>query len=164
MLVDMGSSRTNINIVERGVPVLSRSLIVGGVNLTEKLAAILGMPGSEAEQMKRDMRAFGERGTTGLPKSVEEIMQPIIHDVQYLFKQYNEDQESRGGAGIEKIVFTGGSAVIPYFVEYIRNLLAINAYIGDPFARVAFPNDLAPVMDEIGPRFATAIGLALKDE
>jgi type IV pilus assembly protein PilM len=164
MLVDMGSSRTNISIVENGIPVLSRSIVVGGTNLTEKLAGILGMEPAEAEQMKRDFRSFGDRGATGMPKSVEDIMQPIIHDIDYLFRQYNDDQRSRGGAGIEKVVFSGGSSVIPYFVEYIRNLLAVNAYVGDPFARVAFPAELAPVIDDIGPRFGVSIGLALKDE
>ncbi|MEI7741958.1 MAG: type IV pilus assembly protein PilM [bacterium] len=164
MIVDMGAARTNISIVERGVPILSRSLIVGGANLTQKLSDILGIQPIEAEQMKRDLKAFGERSTTGLPRSIEEIMQPIVHDIQYLYNQYNEDQISHGGGVVEKIVFTGGSSVVPYFVEYIRNLLGVNAYVGDPFARVRFPADLAPVIDEVGPRFAASIGLALRDE
>jgi hypothetical protein len=35
--------------------------------------------------------------------------------------------------------------------------------IGDPWSRVIFPVELKPALDEIGPRFAVAIGLAMRE-
>jgi len=39
----------------------------------------------------------------------------------------------------------------------------VNAYLGDPWARVVYPQDLRPILDEIGPRFAVSIGCAMRD-
>jgi hypothetical protein len=39
----------------------------------------------------------------------------------------------------------------------------VNTYLGDPWARVVYPVDLRPILDEIGPRFSVAIGCAMRD-
>jgi hypothetical protein len=41
--------------------------------------------------------------------------------------------------------------------------LNIRTYIGDPWARVIYPQELRPLLDTIGPRFSLAIGLAMRD-
>lgn len=48
-------------------------------------------------------------------------------------------------------------------VAFLSGKLNVNVYIGDPWARVTVPEALRPVLDEIGPRFAVAIGLAMRD-
>jgi Tfp pilus assembly PilM family ATPase len=47
----------------------------------------------------------------------------------------------------------------PFFAKQ----LGIKTYVGDPWARVVSPEGLRPVLDEIGPRFAVAVGLAMRD-
>ncbi|RKX90927.1 MAG: pilus assembly protein PilM, partial [Spirochaetes bacterium] len=49
------------------------------------------------------------------------------------------------------------------FPNYLGEALNMRVYLGDPWARVIYPEDLKPVLDEIGPRFAVAIGLAMRD-
>jgi hypothetical protein len=39
----------------------------------------------------------------------------------------------------------------------------MNVYRGDPWARVVFPEDLRPVLDEVGPRLSIAIGLGMRE-
>jgi hypothetical protein len=39
----------------------------------------------------------------------------------------------------------------------------VNTYLGDPWARIVYPVDLRPILDEIGPRFGVAIGCAMRD-
>ena len=50
------------------------------------------------------------------------------------------------------------------FVDSLTNKLSLDAVIGNPFARIVYPNILKPVLKELGPPLAVAIGLAMKDE
>ncbi|MFH0928275.1 MAG: type IV pilus assembly protein PilM [bacterium] len=162
MVVDIGSSRTNICILEKGIPMLNRSIKVGGKALTQKLSGLLGMGLPETEETKRDIQFLKGLGTEGFPKALEETLQPIINDISYIFQQFNEDQTAVRLGSIEKIILAGGSSAFPNLAEYLKAKLQINVYRGDPWSRLAYPESLAPVLDEIGPRFAVAVGLALK--
>ena len=52
---------------------------------------------------------------------------------------------------------------MPNLTEYLEKLFNKPAIIGNPWDRVVYPEDLRPVLDEIGPRLAVAIGLAMRD-
>jgi hypothetical protein len=41
--------------------------------------------------------------------------------------------------------------------------MQIKTFIGDPWARTVYPLDLKPVLQELGPRFAVSIGLAMRE-
>lgn len=159
MLVDIGYERTNISIVQDGVPFLHRSIKAGGMNVTNVIARQMGISQREAEQMKMDLAE--ERGGE-LPPSLKEAMQPILHEIKYSLELYAQ-QETTPHTTVEKIIITGGSAHLPQIDSYLTEVLNINVYLGDPWARVANPTGLRPVLDEIGPRFSVAIGLAMKD-
>ena len=47
--------------------------------------------------------------------------------------------------------------------EFFSSALNINVVVGDPWWRIAFPAELKPVLDQIGPRFSAAIGLAMRE-
>jgi hypothetical protein len=47
--------------------------------------------------------------------------------------------------------------------NYFANLLGLKVYLGDPWARVVYPEELKPVLDEVGARFSVAIGLAMRN-
>ena len=47
--------------------------------------------------------------------------------------------------------------------HFVTSLMNVNAYLGDPWARVIYPLDLRPVLEEIGSRFAVSIGCAMRD-
>jgi type IV pilus assembly protein PilM len=72
--------------------------------------------------------------------------------------------ESKNKEKIEKIVLSGGSALLPNFDKYLSKLLNINVVIGDPWSRISYPVDLKPLLKNIGPRFAVAVGLAMRGQ
>ncbi|PJB15848.1 pilus assembly protein PilM, partial [Candidatus Falkowbacteria bacterium CG_4_9_14_3_um_filter_38_19] len=63
----------------------------------------------------------------------------------------------------DKVILSGGSALLPNLANYLSKILNLNVIIGDPWARVSYPTDLKPILDEIGPRLAVAIGLAMRE-
>ncbi|PJA47562.1 hypothetical protein CO172_00795 [Candidatus Uhrbacteria bacterium CG_4_9_14_3_um_filter_36_7] len=165
MLVDMGSSRSNMTVVEKGIPFYTRSVDMGGKKITEKFMTQMGLSEIEAEQMKRDLVQTNheiESGKTPLPKLFEEFLEPLLNEMRYSLKQY-ESMEVRENHGVEKIILTGGSAHLPGIRHYFANALNMNVYVGDPWARILYPEDLRPVLEEIGPSLSVAIGLAMRE-
>lgn len=164
MIVDMGSVRTNIIIVENGIPYVTRSLDMGGVTLTKAMAKQLNMDLKGAEQMKTDIKSVSSLYPgDGMPKIFEAAVQPMLTELQYSMNLYSGQNGGGNGKSIEKIIMTGGSASLPSLATFFNKQLNVKVYVGDPWARVVYPDELRPVLEEIGPRFAVSVGLAMRD-
>lgn len=162
-ILDIGSSRTNITIVEKGIPVLTRSINIGGKAVTKRIMDQMSVSETEAEQIKLDLGNMpGGPGTGGLPAVLDAVMQPMLNEIRYAFQLY-AGMELTEYKKVEKIVLTGGSSHLPRVVEFLKDSLNMNVYRGDPWARVMFPEDLRPVLDEIGPRMSVAVGLGMRE-
>lgn len=159
MIVDLGAFSSDIAIVENGIPILSRSIDVGGGTITQAIARSLNIEHKRAEQFKRDI-GFSSQSLNSVPKIIENTISPIINEIKYSFDLFQGRQES---GIVEKIILTGGSCVLPGLTDYLKSILNINVYIGDPWARIIYPLELKPALDEIGPRFAVSVGLAMRD-
>ncbi len=162
MIIDMGALRSNIFIMENGVPFITRSIATGGSAITQTIAKTLGIPMEQAETMKRDIKSMQTFAPTGdLTPILRVLVKPILDEVKYSFNQY----QSQGNSGkrIEKIILTGGASLLPRLSEFLTQEMNVNSYLGNPWARVIYPPDLRPVIDEIGPRFSVAIGCAMRD-
>lgn len=161
MLVDIGALRTSISIVEKGVPFVSRSIDVGGLSFTKVIAGGLKLALPAAEQMKHDLGAVGGTAAPALPKLAEPLVANIVSELRYVVNLYTSQQGWSGT--VEKIVLTGGSSLFPKIADSISSALGIKTHIGDPWARVVYPEDLRQILDQIGPRFAVGVGLAMRD-
>ena len=160
MIVDIGAITSDLIIVEKGIPVLSRSVDAGGATITQTIANGLGVDLKRAEQFKRDI-GFKTGSGQGIPKVIENSIEPIINEIKYCFDLFLSQEEKN--KRIEKIVLTGGSAFLPNLPEFLSQLLNIKVIIGDPWSRVIYPVELKPVLDEIAPRMAVALGLAMRE-
>lgn len=166
MLVDLGAVTTNISIIDKGIPILNRSIDTGGMFITEAIQRNMNVDKEQAEQIKKDLSLTATLGPEEiLPRQIEQAITPLINEIKYVFNIYQgSNQPTEGGRkAIEKIILAGGSAFLPNLTNYISKLLDIKVFIGDPWARVVYPEDLKPALDEIGPKFAAAIGLAMRN-
>ena len=159
MIIDFGAFTTDVGIVENGIPILNRSIDVGGDTVTKAIAKSLNIDIKRAEQFKRDI-GFTSDGIPSVPKVIETTISPIINEIKYSFDLFQS--RSKDGV-IEKIILTGGSSTLPGLTDYLSRVLQINVYLGDPWARVIYPNELHPVLEEIGPRFSVAVGLGMRE-
>jgi type IV pilus assembly protein PilM len=162
MIVDMGADRTNISVVDKGIPYLTRGIKSGGNAVTEALAHSMGVSFEEAEVMKRDL---AYKASQGLPAPLEQAIKPVLYEIRYALQLY-ADQEFHDNASVEKIIITGGTSHVPGLTDYLTKTLNVNVYHGNPWARIATVPEARPILDEVGPRLAVAIGLAMrgKDE
>ncbi len=160
MLLDMGAERTNFFIIDNGLPMTHRSIQIGGNNIDDLLAYKLGMPVDVVSQIKVDMSRANDKG---LPIDMfAKVLDPIAKEIQYNFELYLR-QSGNQSKRPEKIVLTGGSALFPPVVGFLKQNFPLRIFIGDPWARVIYQDGLKPILDEIGPRMAVSIGLALRN-
>ena len=159
MLVDIDFAVSNIMIAQAGIPYLNRSINVGGLTITQAVANSLNINLKRAEQFKYDIGlSLSENETSEIPNTIKTAIAPIIDEIQYSINLY----KSQGRPAIEKIILTGGSALLNNLPQYLTNVLEMKVFLGDPWARVIYPEELKPVLNEIGPRFSVAVGLAMK--
>ena len=160
MVVDIGSVVTNVLIIVNGVPLLNRSIDVGGLTITKAIADSLNVSLSRAEQFKYDIGMNqNQAGQGSIPKTIEVALTPIVDELKYSLSLYR----NQGTRNIEKVILTGGSSLLLNLPVYLSQLLDLKVYRGDAWARVIYPEELKPVLDEIGPRFAVAVGLAMRN-
>jgi len=125
---------------------------------------MLGIPYQQAEVMKRDIRSLGSFAPSGdLTPMLDNLFKPILNEIKYSFSLYQGQGDADEVRNIDKIILTGGSAMLPGLTEFLTQQMNVNAYLGDPWARVVYPLDLRPILDEIGSRFSVAIGCAMRN-
>lgn len=160
MLVDIGSSATNIAVLVDGIPMINRSIDVGGTTITKSIAQSLNIDAVRAEQFKRDFGiSSGQQSVSQVPKTIEFVVSSIVNEIRFVLNLYRSQRR----APVQKIILAGGSAFLLNLPEYLEKTLSIKTFIGDPWARVVYPLDLQPVLQEIGPRFAVSVGLAMRE-
>ena len=159
MIVDIGALATEISVILEGIPFLSRSIDVGGDTITKSIANSLNVDADRAEQIKRDFGLTTTPTTSQIPRVIEFVVNNIVNEIRYILTLY----QNQGERPIEKIILSGGSAWLPNLPNYLSSVLNLKCYIGDPWSHVAYPVELKPALDEIGPRFSVAIGLALRE-
>ncbi len=158
IIVDIGSRKSNVLIVDRGVPAIAHSVEVGGQHITDAIAHVMHIAPDNAENVKYDMAAVMQ--TEGLPQLIKDTLNPLKNAIQYAMSLYRT--KLAGTITPERLILTGGSAVILGLPEYLTSIFNVRTFVGDPWARVPYPEGLKPSLQDIGPRFAVAVGLAMR--
>lgn len=159
MVVDVGAERTNLFIIDDGIPMTHRSLQIGGNNFDATMSKILGLPTSQVKQIKNDVSSV----SASLPIDMfMNLLDPISKEIQYSFDLYLR-QTGNERKQPEKIILSGGSGLFPPIQEYIKKQFPLKIFVGDPWARVIYQDGLKTILDEIGSRMSVSIGLALRN-
>lgn len=162
LIADIGTIGTDLSIVENTIPMLTRSVAVGGLSLTKIIKDTLDVSMEQAEQFKRDLDASTIKEGQEFPEVLKVPMQAILNEIQYTINFFLEQPENKGKK-VEKIILAGGTANLFNLPEYITSELNTRAFIGNPWARVIYPADLQAALESVGTRLTTAIGLAMRD-
>jgi len=161
LLLEVGSATTDVTIVDKGIPILNRSIDIAGQTITRAICKNLNVDENQAEQFKYDMGISAlDFKSGGVPKIIMESVSPIINEIKYAVGLYQGNDSNKK---VEKIILSGGSAFLPNFIEYLSKVLDMKVIIGDPWANISYPVDLKPLLNEIGPRMSVAIGLAMRE-
>lgn len=160
MIVEIGANSTDLSIVKNSIPVLNRSLAVCGATVTKVLADKMGLSFSQAEQFKLDLSlSLSPDSGEELPQLLAQTLEPIVTEIRYML----DFSQSQNNGPVEKVILSGGGALLLNLADYLSKRLDLKVIIGDPWSRVHYPEELGPVLKEVGPRLAVAIGLAMRE-
>ncbi len=158
MICNIGDSISSVYVVKDGIPIISRSIDFGGKKISQNIANILNIDIKKAEQFKEDQGLSGDLNN-GISKIIADSLQPVLDEIKYALVIF----QGQSNEILEKIILTGGSASLLNLSEFISNKFNKRTYLGNPWARVDYPEELFPVLEEIGPKFSVAIGLAQRE-
>jgi type IV pilus assembly protein PilM len=162
MVLDIGAATTKSYIVERGIVALSHIITTGGQDATRAIAISNNIAIAGAETLKKEQGLL-QGGQSSQPSidvhtSVENVYSRVFSEARRVLSQY----ESTNQKPVSAIVLTGGGGVTKGLKEYAQAAFSVEVRIADPFAKTEAPAFIRPVLQEIGPEFAVAVGIALR--
>ena len=156
-IVNVGGRSTSILVLDKGFERISHTYEIGGFEITKSIARSMGVSLSRAEELKKTV-GLGSDHT----KVVSEAMLSLIDMMVFETKKTISTYETAKNTKVQKVILVGGLANMPKFAEYFKNKLAMDVAIGNPFARLVYPKEIANLVNELGPVFSIAIGLAMR--
>ncbi len=158
-LIDIGASKTTLNIMKGNTSVLIRDVSLGCGQITQQIVTTMGCPLEEAEQM-----LHGTRPDSIPPKELIEIIGSVIADwcteikraLDFFYSTYPGDH-------IQKIILSGGGANIKDFRELLAEETSSEVEIINPFENFSVGKDFDPsYLERISPQAAICMGLAMR--
>ena len=155
-LVNIGHDVTNINILDDGVPLLTRDLTVGTRRFREDLQRERGLTVDQAQELVQGFDRSPHLESV-LEGRGDEIAVGIERAAAFLA------QNSRGGQ-LRTIYTCGGGSRIPGLNEMLASRLHITVEQANPLANLKVREGALDLLvtDEIAPLLMLPIGLALR--
>lgn len=158
-LVNVGASKTNINVFQSGIPVFTRDSSIGSNNHTDALMRELSVSREDAERLKMGQSVEGaapENAQFVMNAASDEIYTEIYRSFEY-FKSSVSDEE------LHSIILSGGAALLKGFPEMMAERLGMSVEVADPFRNIKIADKLdSAYIKEIAPITVVAVGLALR--
>jgi len=157
-LINIGHETTNINILDEGVPVLTRDIPIGTRRFKEDLQRERGLSADEADRLLQGAEESSSALDPLLESRGEEIAVGIERAAAFL------QSASRSAGGISRIFTTGGGARIPRLNKVLSDRLRIPVQLANPIEKLQVADGVfdALAVDEVAPLLMLPIGLALR--
>ena len=155
-LVNVGNEITNVNIVDEGVPALTRDLAVGTRRVREDLQRMHGLSADEAEQMVRGYDRTPQLDAV-LATRGEEIAVGVERAAAFL-------AATKTGEQVHTVYVCGGGSRAPGLAEVLGERLRLPVEHANPLANLHVREDALGgfTADEVAPLLMLPVGLALR--
>jgi type IV pilus assembly protein PilM len=156
-LVNIGHDVTNINVLDEGVPILTRDITVGTRRFREDLQRERGVSAEEAEQLLQGFDRSPHLDAV-IESRGEEIAVGVERAAAFLASS------SRSASPLRVVFVCGGGARVPGLADALGKRLRIPVELANPLAKLRVRDGAldSVVTDEVAPLLMLPIGLALR--
>jgi type IV pilus assembly protein PilM len=156
-LVNIGHETTNVNILDEGVPVLTRDIMLGTRRFREDLQRERNMTADDADRLLRGFEK-NEALEPLLASRGEELAVGIERAAAFL------QSSSRSASGLSRIYTSGGGSRIPGLNRILADRLRLPVQSANPLERLQVAEGVFDTMslDEVAPLLMLPVGLALR--
>jgi type IV pilus assembly protein PilM len=153
-LVDIGASRTSINVLSGGETCFSREIGIGGHDMTQAVARKLGLEVFEAEAIKR----AGDEKEADVARAIQPVLEDLTNEIS-LSLDYVENHE---GLRVEEVLLSGGGALAPGAISYVEQATGRTARTWNPLEGLRVAEDRVDTeeLEAWAPSLVVALGLA----
>ncbi|MEA3416686.1 MAG: type IV pilus assembly protein PilM [Thermodesulfobacteriota bacterium] len=159
-LIDIGASKTSLNILKGNSSVFIRDVAFGCGLINRKIVSFIDCSYEEAEQFK-----YGDQPDRISPNDVKEIISSVADDwcneiteaLDFFYSANPDDQ-------IKRIVLSGGGAYIKEFRELLAIETSSEVEIINPFKNIQIDEKKFDIsyLGRIAPQAAISMGLAIR--
>ncbi len=155
-LVNIGHETTNVNILEGGVPILTRDIPFGSRRVREDLQRERGLTAEQAEEVVQGRQSIDDLHRF-VEASADEVAVGIERASAFLMTR-------QAGAGLGKIHLSGGGARIPGMADALATRMNVTTEVVNPFERVPVSPEASVdgSLDDAAPMLLLPLGLALR--
>lgn len=153
-LVDIGASKTNINILKGRTSYFTREVYLGGNNLTEAISKRRGVDNFEAEALKIDPALSWESIGDEIRPAVEDLGNEVQLSLDYFENQFETE--------VTEVLLTGGTSALRGLDGALSEIFQKPTRVWNPLSGMPLANPLIPsdYVSGVGPQMAVALGLA----
>ncbi|MGD0092184.1 MAG: type IV pilus assembly protein PilM, partial [Planctomycetota bacterium] len=151
-LVDLGASKSDINIMRGNVSLFQREIFNGGNDLTEAVAKRFGEDPKDVEKMKKD--------PGGALESMQDAMLPVLEDIGAEIRLSFDYHENQYEQEVKEVYISGGSALFPGIDTMLSQIFNLPVTLWDPTEGLEITSYNPGGMGGANSDMAIALGLA----
>lgn len=154
-LVDVGATKTVVDIVRGGESYFTREVYVGGNEITNAIAKRFGLETFEGEQLKRQPASREQEIAEAVLPSIEDLG----NEIQLSFDYYENQSDSK----VEDVFVSGGGSRVPGLEETFERIFERRTMTWNPLEGFDLDEGLDhQALLECAPALAVAAGLAAR--
>ena len=162
VLINVGASVSNINILAGGTTTFTRDVTLGGNTFTEEIQKQLNISYDEAEALK-----VGGQGETDavVPQEVERVIQGVAEQLAGEIQRSLDFYAATAADNrIARVYLSGGTARIPALFKIIEQRAGVPVEVLNPFKAIEIDHKKFDPMllTQSAASAAVAVGLALR--
>jgi type IV pilus assembly protein PilM len=155
-LLNIGATISSLNILENGIPRLSRDITIAGNNFTQRIADLLSIDFNAAESLK--LNPNSEKAKSVLT-AVESVLANLADGLRTSFDYY----ESQSTTSVAKIFLSGAGSLFIGIKDMLASLLGIEVEYWEPLKKINIASSIdMDKLKALSAQIAVAIGLALR--
>lgn len=163
VLVNIGASKTNINILSGGVSSFTRDLTVGGNNFTEEIQKQLNVAHDEAEALKLGGADRAGHADAVVPHEVQRALTTMSENVtNEIHRSIDFYSATSATPPPSRIFLSGGSARMRVLAQTIESRMNVPVEVTDPFRNIDISDHDEGYLHSMAPSAGVAVGLALR--
>jgi len=157
-LVSIGNEISTVNVLNEGVPVLTRDVPFGSRRLREKLRRMHGLTATEAEAVIQGQSPRQAEFHALLAEGGDELAMGIERAVAFL------SMDAAAGRGLSRVYLCGGGARTPELADAVAARLRVRTEIANPLQRLRIRPGAAALFpaEDLAPMLMLPVGLALR--
>ena len=132
-LVDIGASKTNINIIAGGTSVLARDVVTGSDNISLEIANRLDIDYAEAEKIKLGRQAAQEEDEEEVHDIFNSICTRWVLEIKKAIDLYRNNNPDNP---LASLVLSGGGSKVQGLRAYLAKETGLDVISFNPFGNI----------------------------